>query len=148
MTNFSDRLRELRNNRDITQAQLASLTGISSSMIAMYESNKRNPSVENLEILSDFFNVDVDYILGRTKYTTRLLDTNQLQMLEPSNIYGNHKENLKYFSDKPELLEMYKDIYENETLQLLFDKTHDLEPEDLEAVLQHIQLIRKARGLE
>lgn len=67
---------------------------------------------------------------------------------EQRDTYGDHNANLKYFSDNPEFLEMYKDIYENETLQLLFDKTHDLEPEDLEAVIQHIQLIRKARGLE
>ena len=41
-------------------------TGIEQSLISKYESGERVPTTENLQILADFYNVSVDYILGRT----------------------------------------------------------------------------------
>lgn len=64
-----------------------------------------------------------------------------------NNTYGNYKENLTYFADKLELLELYKQIHDSHSLQLLFDSAKDLSPEDLETVLIHIQGIRKAKGV-
>lgn len=59
------------------------------------------------------------------------------------NIYGDHKANLEHLATKPELLEIYNDIYESENLQLLFDTARDLTPEELEAVLNVIKMIHK-----
>lgn len=143
MANFATRLRSLRLDRDLTQQQLADKVGMSPSVIAMYEAGKRTPSVEYLEALTDFFNVDVDYILGRSNYTYRLLSENQMKALDSGNynIYGNHNANLAHLEDKQELLDMYNEIHENENLQILFDTAKDLTPQDLEKVLRYMKLV-------
>lgn len=66
MSSFSKRLRQLRQERDITQDFLAKAVGISKSSINMYERGEREPGFETLEAIADFFNVNFDYLLGRT----------------------------------------------------------------------------------
>lgn len=63
---FSERLKDLRNEKELTQRELARLLELSSSTIAMYETGQRMPDPETLQKLADFFNVTVDYLLGRT----------------------------------------------------------------------------------
>lgn len=66
MANFSSRLRELRKAKGLTQQQLAMYVGISKSSINMYERGEREPGLEMLETIADFFNVDLDYLLGKS----------------------------------------------------------------------------------
>lgn len=68
--NFSTRLKELRVSKDLSQDDLAKTLGLAKSSISMYEKGKRKPSFEVLESLADFFNVDMDYLLGKTDKTT------------------------------------------------------------------------------
>lgn len=70
MSSFSERLCELRTGRSLTQQQLAEAIGMSKSVISMYEKGKRMPSFEAQEQLADFFNVDIDYLIGRSNETT------------------------------------------------------------------------------
>ena len=65
------RLKQLRENKGLTQAELAKLVDISASSIGMYEQGRREPSQEVLLQFADFFNVSVDYILGRDKSSTK-----------------------------------------------------------------------------
>lgn len=67
---FSTRLKELRVSKDLSQDDLAKTLGLAKSSISMYEKGKRKPSFEVLESLADFFNVDMDYLLGKTDKTT------------------------------------------------------------------------------
>ena len=67
MNEFAIRLRMLRKEKHLTQGMLSELSGCSPSLIAMYERGERKPSIENLEILADLFNVDTDFLLGKTK---------------------------------------------------------------------------------
>lgn len=62
---FSDALKTLRSARSLTQDQLASLTGISKSAISMYENGKRFPDEKTLNLLSDFFQIDMNSLLGK-----------------------------------------------------------------------------------
>lgn len=67
MPKFSDRLRQLRTERGISQQALAnSLGDISKSSINMYERGEREPGLEMLEAIADFFNVDMDFLLGKS----------------------------------------------------------------------------------
>jgi len=70
---FSDRLKSLRNAKGLTQGDLANQTGLKQSSIAMYETGKRKPKIEVLERLADFFNVDIDYLVGKSDKTTKIL---------------------------------------------------------------------------
>jgi transcriptional regulator with XRE-family HTH domain len=64
---FGDRLKELREEKGITQKQLGKVINISDRVIGYYESNDRFPKDEIiLKLLSEYFNVSVDYLVGRT----------------------------------------------------------------------------------
>ena len=65
---FSTRLKELRSEKKITQEQLASIIGVERSSIGKYEGKTAViPSADVLKKLADFFNVSVDYLLGRVE---------------------------------------------------------------------------------
>jgi len=66
MKYLGKRLANLRKEKGLSQAELAKLLNMGQSTIAMYEKNRRTPDPETLERLADFFNVTVDYLLGRT----------------------------------------------------------------------------------
>lgn len=66
MANFSSVIKRLRVERGITQEQLASMLKISRSTVGMYETGSREPDFETLEAIADIFNVDVDYLMGRS----------------------------------------------------------------------------------
>ena len=70
MSNFQSVLKALRNAKGLTQVELAKILKISRSTIGMYENGSREPDYETLELIADFFNVDIDYLLGRTNKTT------------------------------------------------------------------------------
>ena len=61
---FSEQLKKLRKERGLTQEQLASLLKISKSAISMYENGNRTPDFETLELIADFFNVNLSYLIG------------------------------------------------------------------------------------
>lgn len=60
-----NRLRELREKKEISQRVLAEKTGISFNCIAGYEKGTVQPTSDRLIWLSEFYNVSIDYLLGR-----------------------------------------------------------------------------------
>lgn len=72
MSQFSAIFKALRTANGYTQEELADKLGINRSRIGMYETGRREPDFETTELIADFFNVDVDYLLGRTSKTTML----------------------------------------------------------------------------
>ena len=68
---FSVRLRELRASKGISQKALAYILGISDAAVNMLEKEKRLPSFEILLALADYFNVSLDYLVGRSDDPTR-----------------------------------------------------------------------------
>lgn len=71
--NFRTRLKQLRNEKKINQRELANFLKVAPSTISMYESGQREPNFEVLESLADFFNVDLNYLLGKSDKTTKLI---------------------------------------------------------------------------
>lgn len=59
MTYMGIRLRSLRNQDKLSQAEIAKAVGVARSTISMWESGEREPDFESLEALSDFFNVPI-----------------------------------------------------------------------------------------
>lgn len=60
------RLRELRQEKKLSQADVAEFLQISRQAYNFYETGKREPDNETLQKLASFFNVSTDYLLGRT----------------------------------------------------------------------------------
>lgn len=63
---MKNNLRILRKERKLTQLNLQMLTGIEQALLSKYETGDRTPPTETLLILADFYDVSIDYILGRT----------------------------------------------------------------------------------
>lgn len=63
---FGTVLKSLRIRNNMTQKQLADTLGVSESRIGMYERCQREPDFEMLEAIADYFNVDMDYLTGRS----------------------------------------------------------------------------------
>ena len=59
-----ERLKELRKEKHMTQAQLANILGVAKGTVAMWEMGKRNPSLATLEQMSAVFERTVSYIMG------------------------------------------------------------------------------------
>ena len=76
MVDFSLRLRQLRLDKHLTQAQVADRIGVTASMVSSYETDIRLPSFEVMVRIADLFGVTVDYLLCRED--KRFLDISAL----------------------------------------------------------------------
>lgn len=63
---YFPRLRDLREDKDMNQTQIAKLLFTSQTVYSRYERGVHTIPVEHLLILADFYGVSTDYILGRT----------------------------------------------------------------------------------
>lgn len=61
---FGQKLRKLRERRDMTQAELGRAVGLQQAQIGHYEAGRREPSIENLRKLCLALHVSADYLLG------------------------------------------------------------------------------------
>ena len=119
MGKFAGRLKELRTSKHLTQEQFAKKMGISRSTVGMYEKGNREPDYETLEAFADFFNVDIDYLLGRSDKTTTLTDSG-------------------YYTD-PETAKIAQALHDPPELSVMFDAYSNLDPKDAQLVLDMIK---------
>lgn len=65
MTNkFAERLKELRQERNLTQMQLSKETGLSQTGIGKWEAGQRTPNIDVLIVFARYFNVSTDFLCG------------------------------------------------------------------------------------
>lgn len=62
----TNRIKDLREDRDLRQSDVAKATGIDQRTLSNYETGKTNPDSYALIRLADFFDVGIDYLVGRT----------------------------------------------------------------------------------
>ena len=60
-----NRIKDLREDMDLRQIDVANATGIDQKTLSNYETGKTNPDSVSLIKLSDFFHVSIDYLVGR-----------------------------------------------------------------------------------
>ena len=82
MGKFKNRIRELREYHQYTQAQLADMMGVNKQTISQYERGVREPQFDNLLMLCDIFNVSADFLLGRDGVTMRLVDKEEMMIID------------------------------------------------------------------
>ena len=63
---FSTRLAQLREELGLTRKEVAEKLNIDQTTYGKYELSKRQPDYDTLQKIASFFNVSVDYLLGRT----------------------------------------------------------------------------------
>ena len=66
MAEFCERIKELREARGLSQDAVGKEIGVKRYSVYTYEKGKAYPNVEGLIALAEFFDVSVDYLLGRT----------------------------------------------------------------------------------
>ncbi len=124
MSNFKERLKELREEKHISRDELAKAVKLSYWAIAKYETGERTPDPETLQRLADFFGCSVDYLLGRTDdpHTPE-------QKIEAA------------ISDDPELMAFWKELTHRQDLQLLFKQVRPLSPAAIKKIIKVIKAI-------
>ncbi|AEI45265.1 MULTISPECIES: helix-turn-helix domain-containing protein [Paenibacillus] len=60
---YGNKISLLREERQLTQEELAVCIGISRSALSHYENNRRHPDYETLKNIADFFDVSLDYLM-------------------------------------------------------------------------------------
>lgn len=65
---FAEILQELREDNDITRKDLATILNISVSTLGMYEQGRREPNIDMLIKIADYFNVPLDFLVGRKNF--------------------------------------------------------------------------------
>lgn len=94
-----NRLKELREERELNQSDIAKKLNISTAAYSYYENEKRDIPTNVLKLLSEFFNCTIDYLLGKTN----------IRNIEDEFKFAYHKETEGLSEDEiKEALEFYK----------------------------------------
>ncbi|MCU6794210.1 MULTISPECIES: helix-turn-helix domain-containing protein [Paenibacillus] len=62
---YGHRIASLRDERHLTQEELAHKVGITRSALSHYENSRREPDYDTIQKIADFFSVSIDYLMGR-----------------------------------------------------------------------------------
>lgn len=68
MAGFSDRLRALRAEKGMKQAELGTALGVSASAVGYWESGRNDPGIDIVTKLANYFGVSLDYMAGISDY--------------------------------------------------------------------------------
>ncbi|HLR34674.1 MAG TPA: helix-turn-helix transcriptional regulator [Tissierellales bacterium] len=103
---FGERLKQVRENNNLTREDLANKLNISYSAISKYETNIRFPDQETLSKIADLFNVTTDYLLGRSDIPNPYMKENT----SPADKLSEEIHNLSPESQEEikKLIELYK----------------------------------------
>ncbi len=127
MSYFTDRLKELRKEVNLTQSEVAEELGLGRSTYSNYEQGTRFPDKETLINLSHFYEVSIDYLLGET-------DGKQ----------SADKVISKISKDK-ELLEFYNAVKENNELKKLFQHSKCLSSKSIKQIVEIIKTFEETK---
>ena len=120
---FPERLRTLRKEKGLYQKDIAKDLGVTTSAIGFYEQGKRKPDHDTLERLATYYNVSVDFLLGRTN-----------ERFSADKIKSA-------LSDDQELADFWDKLKEREDLKLLFKQTKEMTPEGVRQIIRIIKAI-------
>ena len=96
MSIFSEKIKDLRKEKNLTQKELAKALSITISTLSHWECDYQEPSFKDLTLLANFFEVSVDYLLGITDYEEKVqINAPRSPALKP---------------DEKELLNLYRQL--------------------------------------
>lgn len=115
-------LRQLRKEKNLTQEEMAIQSGVARTTYAMYEQNNRQPDYETLQRIADFFDVSIDYLLGR-------------------NINKLNKNNEREYDPIAHLNEKFDELGIKEAGFYDYEKWKNLNREEIEEVIKHFEYV-------
>ena len=124
MATTSDRIKQLRKKKGISQSELAELIGVKNNTVSTWERGTRKPDFEALHLLSDYFEVSFEYILGSSdKEEARVKPTqDELNELALAALADDLYDNMKKYcmlSDKSQKM-----------IDALINATYQIEKQD------------------
>lgn len=131
MSKFPKRLRELRNEKNISQEDFGKVFNLSKSTISLYESGRREPDYETLNNFAKYFNCSTDYLLGNS-------DTRET----PETLIET------VLSDDPELIAFWQELKEREDLKLLFKQVKPLSSDTIKRIIRYIKMVEDEEAQE
>lgn len=141
---FGARLKELREENSLTQAELGEKLNLRKANISKYENEKLQPNLETLNFLASFFKVSVDYILGNSdireianaskneiSHLQQTVDTNEV-------ITKSIEDAIK---DDPDLLEFFLELKQRNDLKLLLKEVKTLSQPTIKRIIRYIKMV-------
>ena len=136
---LAQRLKELRLEQNLTQEDLSKKLNITRGTYAHYELGKREPSYETLKLISSFYKVSIDYLIGNSDFK----NTTAQNTFKPTLTRKDEKDIAK------KLEEIINDMNSSDGLMLynddLDDETKELLIASLERTLRQAKLIAKEK---
>ena len=106
------------------------------STLKRYEDGKSRIDMDILPIICEALNINYVDVIKEAENEVNFHNSKNTSL-------GDYNENVEYLKNKPELLDLYKEIVSNDQLVLLFDKARKLSPQDLEQILKIIDTFNK-----
>lgn len=120
---FAERLKMLRKEKGLTQAELGKYFNLSKQTISSYENGGSSPDKDTLQRLADFFSVSVDYLLGRT-------DSREAPQYD------------KIKTSADEVTELLETLHKRPEMKMLFSITKNATKEDIEKAVKIIEALK------
>lgn len=121
---LGENLRKAREEKGLTQAEVAKLLDMSASTIGMYEQGRRDPDTDTLKKLAELYEVSTDYLLGRTDDPSPKQDDRQ---------HVNDDEALEYLDE----------LHKRPEMKALFQVSRKATKEDIETAITIIEALKK-----
>lgn len=123
------RIKQLRNEANLTQEEFGIPYNIKKSTVSQYESGSSRPDDELKKRIASDYNVSLDWLMGRTD------NRNNTERISNA------------VSDDPELEEFWATLKDRPDLQLLFKQTKDLADKDIKQILKIIKTFEDEEDL-
>jgi len=94
---FSERLKQLRIEAKLNQSEFGNLFGVSGSAIGMYEQGRRQPDIDLLVKISEYFNVSIDWLVGSSDNRVERIDYTKLDL----NLSDYSSESMNFHEELP-----------------------------------------------
>ena len=142
MATTAERIKQLRKKKGISQSELAEVIGVKNNTVSTWERGTRKPDFEALNLLSDYFEVSFEYILGssdkeeaRVKPTQDELDQLALSALA-DDLYDNMKKYCQLSTKSQKMIDA------------LINATYQMEKQDgeLKGETFRIEIVPKEEG--
>ena len=128
MSEFNEMLKQIRLKRGLSQKEVAEKLEITPASYNLYENGKRNPNIDMLKKIANFFNVDIDFLIGYTP--------------QESSEACSSKNNEHYYYDD-ETRQIAQEAFENPELRTLFKVARDIPPERLRAHIEFMKTLKE-----
>lgn len=148
MSEFCNVLKQLRQEKGITQKEIAKILGISQAAYSLYEKGQREPKYEMLEKIADFFNVSVGFLVsGQKDYIYSIAEIPFSDRF--SELFSGVSELAEEYGNKQKLQQISDSVNKNmqqpiSTLAAHFDGTEYTE-EELEEIKQFAEFVKSKR---